>query len=895
MAIAALALFSGTTLRAATTAETNAFYTARENFRLGFWPQAEKGFADFAKKYTNSEYYASAISFEAQALFQERRYTDAIYLLSTEQARAGALAEDFTWWTGQCQFALTNYTGAADTFGRLLKDYQASVRRLRAAVWQAKAFGKLQRWSRVIDILGRPDGEFQQLAKSSPGETDAITGFLRLAEAQLEQRDYPAAEQTLRNLGNQKLGGDDEWQRRYLLGRVQLSAGHTDEALQTCTNLLELTAASIGGDRRPETLALQAGALEQADRLPEAIGVYEQNLGTNAPAELRQEALLKIVELRIRQNDIGAATTSLELYLATFPTEKGSELALLTLGELQLRQYREAVNNARRPPDALAGAETNLLDQAITNFNTLITSSSNATYAGKAQLNLGWCLLSERKIAESELAFSNALAQLPFSEDQAVARFKFADSQYWRKDYGAAFANYRRVIDDYTNLPAVTNELFEPALYQMIRAALNQTNLPAAEEAMGHLLAWYPDHPSLEPSTLLLGQGLTRQGQATAARAMFESFITRAHDSPLAAEAQLAIARTFEAEGNWTNAIGCYDIWLAVHTNSPSRQKAEFAIAWANYAAGRETNALTLFTNFVARCPSNELAPLAQSWVADHYWRQQEFVESESNYKYVFQTWSNSPLAPRSRMWAGRSAYALEHISDAIEHFTNLTSRADLPLDIRLEAEFAYADALIKLSNYDRAIQVLKEITNSYPANSTAPLAAGRLGDCYFSLAGADPGHYSYDSAVTNYQSAMDSPLADISARSSAEVRLGKALEGKAGQAQSDADTSQELNLALRHYLNVVQGGNLRQGEKQDLYWVKEAGISAGELAEKLGQTAMTVGKATEAANQWQAELNLYQELRDLLPSMQQFWERKITRIQERLAASKGVLARSPP
>ncbi len=895
ISLTAFTLLSTSILRAATYAETNAFNTALSNFKLQAWVPAEKGFADFAKKYTNSEFYASAISFEAQALFHEQRYSDAIYVLSTEQARAGMLADEFAWWTGQAQFELTNYSGAVDTFGRLIRDYRSSGRRLGAVVRQAEALGKLQQWSRVIEVLGRPDGDFQQLAKSSPASSDATTGFLRLAEAELAQKDYPAAEQTLRGLGSQKLDAPTEWQRLYLTGRVQLAAGHTEEALQTSTNLLELTASSPGIIRRAEGLAFQAGVLEQAGRLPEAIAVHRQNLGAETPVELRRQALLKIVELLLRRNDTRAATANLEDYLAKYPGEKGSELALLTLGELKLKQYREAVDAARGNAEQLPpGAETNLLEQAVTSFNGLISSSSNNLYVGKAELNLGWCLLIEKKSPESEAAFSNAVVRLQDSpEDQAVARFKLADAEYGRKDYGSALAGYRSIIEQYRSLPSVTNGLFEPAFHQMIRAALNETNLPAAREAMGNLLAWYPDGPLLEPSTLLLAQGLTRQGQAAAAREMLASFAARAPESPLLPEIQLAIARTWEAEANWTNAIAAYETWLAGHTNSPSlqRQKAEFALAWANSAAGRETNALAMFTSFVARCPSNELAPLAQYWVADHYWRQEEFVEAESNYKYVFQNWKDSPLATRARLYAGKAAFNLEHISDAIEHFTNLTSRVvhdpDLPLALWLEANYAYADASIKMSNYDRAIQIFKGITNNYPTNATAPLVIGRLGDCYFDLAGADPAHYQYDAALTNYQAVIDSPLAGVGARSGAEVKLGRTLESKAGQAQPGSDQSQLLNLALTHYLNVVQGGNLRQGEQQDLYWVKEAGLAAGQLVEALGQTAQAAGRTSDAANQWQAAINLYQKLRDLLPSMQSGWERKIARVQEKLAAGK--------
>jgi TolA-binding protein len=886
-ALVMLSALTGPPLQAASVVENHEFDAAHSNFELGFWNQAEKGFAEFAKKYTNSEFYAQAIIYEAQALVKETRYSDAIYLLSAEKARAGAVADRFAFWTGQAQLGDTNYHGAAETFAQLLKDYPTSELRLRAAVGEAEAWMKLGDWPRVIETLNDPAGAFQQEAKAIPLEHLVVTGRLWLSEAEFARKDYAAAEQTLLSIGGQKLDPDMEWNRRRLLGRVQLAAGHREDALQTSAALLELAGQPGAAPHRGESLAFQAEVLEQMDRPVDAIAAYEQNLQAGLPMELRRQALLKIIDLYLLQNDPQAARTNLENFLAKYPTEKGTDVALLTSGEVNLKLHYQA----GRPPSATeeprVALETNLLDRAITNFTTLIATTTNNFILGKAQLNLGWCLLMKGKAVESEAAFSNAVAHLPLSQDQAVARFKLADAQYWRKDYAGSLANYGAVIEQYRSFPAVINGLFEQALYQMVRAALNQTNLDAASRAMTNLTAWYPDGQLLGPSTLMLGQGLAREGEAVQARDLLSSFAARVPDSPLLPEVQLAIARTYQFESDWTNAIAQYETWLKVWTNHPSRQKAEFALALVNSAAGRESNAVAQFASFVARYTNNALAPTAQYWVADHNWRQGNFETAEISYKKVWQTWSNSSLADPARLAAGKAAMAREAVPRAIEYFTYLTSKVDLPPALWLEAAFAYADALVKLPvpDYSNAIQVFQLITNKYPNTPSVPLAVGRLGECYFTMAGLNPTHYQYEAAITNFQMVMDSPLADASARSQAEVKLAGTLEIMAGRKQSEADASERLNRALAHYLNVVNEGNLRAGEAQDLFWLNEAGLSAGPLAEALGQAAFDAGRVKEATDSWKAELRLYQKLSERLPSMQQVLDKRISKLQLKLDA----------
>ena len=72
--------------------------------------------------------------------------------------------------------------------------------------------------------------------------------------------------------------------------------------------------------------------------------------------------------------------------------------------------------------------------------------------------------------------------------------------------------------------------------------------------------------------------------------------------------------------------------------------RANIHLAWANFQAGNETNALFLFNGFIDQFPRSPLAPQAQWWIADHFYRAGEFVSAEKNYENVYPTFSPRAL-----------------------------------------------------------------------------------------------------------------------------------------------------------------------------------------------------------------------------------------------------------
>ena len=856
--------FSARPVFAADTHEASAFDTAMRNFKISK-ELSVQDFADFIAKYPTSVRKPEAILYEAQGMLYGGEATNAIGLLSTNHV--DKLASQYLYWLGQAYFQNGEYGKATNTFGQMIEKFPRAPDALDATVRQANALVHLDppQWPLVVQLLSSTNKPFQDALRSGAVSETVASGFLLLGEAQLAMFNNAGVESTLQALEKQKskLTMQLKWQRDYLAARLQRAEGRLDEALQTSDSLI----GALDRTNRAEGVAFRGGVLEQlanfadapdiyTNYLAEAANIYTNNLAADVPTEQQQRAILKIAELDLKLGKLPDAVENLTKYLELKPPPEASDLALLTLGEARMEQA--------------ARGQTNLFDNALAQFAKLTNSYPNSPVIGKALLDQGWCLWSQGRIAASQESFRGAVDHLPFSQEQAEARFKWADTQFAAKDFAAAVTNYNSVAEKYASLPEAKNRLIERALYQSARAALNEHDLAAVSSALKNLLAWYPNSFAGPSVLLLAGQETVNQNDPAGARKLFADFEELYPDNPLRHEVRLAIGRSFEAEGNWDAAVTNYTAWSSANSNHYLMPQAQFRLAWDQYMAGRETNALMLFTNFIARYPTNELSARAQFWIGDFYFRQADMQAAEINYKAVFQNtnWPVSELTYEARMSAGRAAALRYSYKDAIPYFTNLFT-PDCPHDLQVQANIAFADATINEDSTNKTADLLYAIGSLQIAVDSSSntwetaQAWGRIGDCYFELGTKDPAKL--NDATNVYWNVINAPAARSAAKYEARFNLAKTIE-KQAELKTGADQTDLLKEALHQYVTVVTQAQ-SDAEDPSPLWIKKAGVEGGRLAESL--------------QDWVAAKNIYTALKDLLPGMASVFEKKIAKASE--------------
>ena len=852
----------------AQTPETRAYEAAVRAFEDRALDLAEKYFTEFLQTHPNSQRAPEAILYRARVALLQRQTGAAADLLTTNAPRAGALQDQYRYWLAATHGEATNHAAAAETFASLLKDFPASSKLLEASYGEALARFKLQEWPRVISLLSETNGPFAREARTRPADELVLRGRLLLADAFLESGEASAAEKAIREMNTRELGPEFRWRTEYLLCRIRLTQNRPADALTLTTNLLALASATGQRPLVAESFAVRGAVLERTGDFPEAIAAYEKNVTEATPAEYRRQALLRIIELTLGQNKIGEATEKLNNFFSQYSQDAASEVALLTLGELNLRRHlaslQQSLTNA-------APAPTNFLQAALAQFDRLITNQPASSFLGKAHLSRGWALWFDGRMPEAQLAFQSATNKLGHSEEKAVAQFKIADIQFQHRDFTNALAGYRAVVSNYKDVPRVEEELAGHALYQMLRASLELNDFAAADEVMREIVRAHGESSFADRGLLLLGQSLSQARRSAEARELFSQFIKQYPESPLRPEVELAVARSHVHEQEWEPALRQYEGWLQRFGTHALRARAEFSYASANYRAGRLTNALNLFTNFLAQFPTDTNAPGAKYWVGTFYFDQKDYVNAEYHFQDLFQktNWAGNRLSFEARLMAARAAAARQDYKGAYEYCLKLVNDTNPPPDLAAEAFFAAGDVLIQqvsdparpLEKFEDALIAFNKIIQLYPARAT--LAWGRIGDCYRQLASENPNYY--EQATNAYLKVVTAPDADVSARSQAKVGVAQILE----RLTSNVDATL-WKAAFEYYYSVINPRDLREGEKVDPHWFKIAGLAAARLAEE--------------HQEWETASRIYARMIDVLPPLRPSLEKKLEKAREQTA-----------
>jgi len=810
----------------AATREERALATASAAFKDGLYSQAEAGFSDFVEQFPGSARVPEAVLMQAQAQYKQGKYNEAINLLTQPGVIPGPLADRFAYWLGEAEFARGDFERASETFAALVVSFPDSPLRLTALVEAASAFQRLGDWSRMADLLGGTNGFFARMAAKDPAGELISRGRLLLARAQLAQEKYPEALATLKLLQPAALTPDLDWQRKNLECRVLVGSGDLDGALASTAELIKL-ARPQDAWRMADSVAWRGTVLERLGLWPDAGAVWKENLSTNTPPDWQREAVLRIANAAMAQKKYTEAMAALNDYLGKNSNAAAAEIARLTLGELHLKEF------------VLNPQATNQIALAQAAFDELLAATNNPAAEslwGRAYLDRGWCRWLTGKTSGSLTDFQAAAATLPYSVDLAVARFKTGDAMFVLGDFAGAREAYQGVLNRFGKVPAVADSLAGRALYQILRANMALTNASGAEAAMRQLLEKYPSSNFADESLLLLGEAFSDWGMPANSFLAFEDFSRIFPDSPLAPQVKLAKSRALERAQDWPAAAANYQQWLKEYPTNTLRTQAEYALGRAEFMAGNETNAFSIFTNFVARhAADTAVAPLAQWWVADYFYRQggANFSEAEKNYELIFQNpaWKASPLYYPSQLMAARAASARASYKDAAGYLTKLLADTNCPADLRTQTLFSYGSLLMRMDtpdtnrpyyNFEQATNVFAKLCLDNPTNEIGALACNSLSDCYLQLG-------LFAAATNSYTQAMNWPGASVVVRCRAQVGLGSVFEKMAETAPAE-NKKALLDRALTSYLNVFftsYGQGLGDQETASAFWVKKAGLQA--------------------------------------------------------------------
>jgi TolA-binding protein len=835
MVLVLLLVGAGTSMAASR--EDRLYTTALQAFNDKLYSVAEVRLNQYVQNYRKSTNAPAALLFLAQAEYYLKEYGAVTNRLSDPAALARAVAaglgDRYDYWRAEALFALGDVAAAADTFAGLSKQFPKSPLAVSAAVEAAAAYAKLGRWQETDHLLDDSNSVFQTTARLAGPDEQIANGRLLQSESKCVQQDYSAAIRALDLLTPSTLTPEQNWKRTYLLYRSHIGQNELTPALTAASNLVEIARAGAGrGDiwttNLAESLICQARVLERLGNLDAAIAVQTNNLAAGVPAAYQQQAILKLAELALAQNNLTNAEATLENYLAAFPDSPAAPVARLTLGRLHLRDFIA-------DPSA-----TNQLVIAEVKLDEFLSTATNGPLVGEGYLARGWCdwltaqatdetgdtnVVSAQEYAASFTNFLAATRYLPAdSEDWAVAKFKMGDAQFAVTNYAGAITNYQAVRDASAEQPAVAASLAGRADYQILRARLALGDLSQVDGLVSQLVDRFSTNASAESGLLLAGQGFSDFYLPGHARDLFREFSVKYPNSPLRPAVEFAVARTYEREQNWNAAATNDEAWLKAHADNSLRPQVAYDHSWVVSQGGNESQAFEMFTNFVTEYPSNNLTPFAYWWIGAHYFRLggTNLLDAERTYQVIFQDFPTNELAPPAELMAARAAIGRFNYQQAIRSYLDpLLKDANCPERLATQAKFAYCEALRGmndtnyLANLQLATNLLSQIYDRYPTNEPGALAWCETGDCDYDMG-------AYDAATNAYAQVLTFPSVSVPLRNRAEVGMAVVLKKKAEGLPPD-DQRPLLSLALQFCTDVLY----TREAVADEFWTKEAGIQA--------------------------------------------------------------------
>lgn len=873
----------------ATPEENTAIEALRKTFADGLYEATDRQAEEFVTRFQNSEFIPEVWLIQARARIQLGRVDDAIATLARAREQAKEKLDEFEFWQATALAAKGDWNAAAESFGRFLETHQTSPLRLQAAYAQAHAKHRAGNTTEAINLLTSSEGVFRKAAAANPTDAWAQRGLLLLAEMQLSSGRPNEAATALAQLTTDSLSPEFAWYRSYLASRVHAAAGQWTEALGYLTNLWTAVTNTVAPDAVGLAALLEGEAFERIGQPQNARVSYERALAKSTPSVYRRMAMERIIALA--SDSVTALQTIkwLESFVAAHPGDELADLATFSIGQLCFSQYGAMKSSEATTPIPT----TNLLQEARTNFELVITNHPGSPFIGQAYLYRGLTLWEEgtNHLSEAMVSFKSALEKLSEPALQSVARFKLADTQVLLGDLVSARSNYWFVATNQQTTATETNSLSLQALFQVVRTSIDMNDIANAATASQRLIELDPRNPLAERAALLLGQAQLRLGNPQAARSSFESFITTFTNSQLLAEVRLAIAKTYEQQNSLAEAINLLKSWIESHsgnTNVPTAllAQAHFDLARLSYRAKPDTNAIVLLSEFCAKFPDNVNVPLAQYLIGEYYYGQGDYGKAELQFQNRALVQNTNAavreIIYRARLMAGRAAVARQSYRSAREHFDWIITNGPLhvasspiPVPIVAEAYLLRGDTFAfeqtgsetnNLARFGEAINAYSKVAENWPTNDLAPIAWGRIGECHLQLATQDPKRY--DMAADAFSKVIQS-TANITIRSQAELELGVTREKQAALLP-ERERQALLDQAMDHYLRVLYGRNLRPGESPDPYWVKRAGLAAAELA--------------ESQKKFDVAMGVYRRLLTEIPTLRARLEKKIEELAKMVA-----------
>ena len=439
---------------------------------------------------------------------------------------------------------------------------------------------------------------------------------------------------------------------------------------------------------------------------------------------------------------------------------------LYDLAAEQLKQFINAFPNASQGIDAryylgLTQLKLKKFDDARLTFQTFALTYQDNPKAAEAWWNVGEAYAAMHEYKEAALAFERVKLFHPKSKlaPDALLRASRYFAQAGERDNARRLL--RVILQEYPSSNAVL-----AARTQIGQMFFEEGNIEQAQSELKRVIEGDPLPEAKAHALLILGNIYQSLSKADQAQANYQEIITKHKGSSAVQGAYVNLAKLQAGSGKFSSAVENYRKALAEKTNADSSLilNALIGMGDAHVALKEYAPALDAYTRFLSASPTDERAPNVLWKIAVASSRAKNYAQSNEACARLLKPGAPELLRHRAQVKLGLNAEGQKKFQLSVQHFqlfvdqfpedpaapevmmrtaTMLEKQLRDPrkassmyeaLGSRYQRSPLADDAVVgaarcqeELKDYDRALQLYRELVEKYPASEFHPHAQSRI------------------------------------------------------------------------------------------------------------------------------------------------------------------------
>lgn len=565
-------------------------------------------------------------------------------------------------------------------------------------------------------------------------------------------------------------------------------------------------------------------------------------LESNIPDEFRSEAILNMAQTYLYENKFEEALEWLEQFSSSRLNKTIQGWVWLTEAQIHFHHYQ-----ALKKTNAIVEARESLVlsQNKIEEVVNLIPGSDLGSHA---RFHLGWCLLESGSLLPAREEFVAASSLFPPGGDQLEAKIKVGDINLRLNQAPEAIIQFEEAAQLFQKYRYGDQTLFRRLQQATVDAYLKANRMQDAETIIQAMLKEKQYGESEILTIISFAQYLSNQTKQREAYDLLIEVREGLLDFELAGLVDENIIHQLIRLRHWEDAEKKAQQWVTDYSTHPHLADVMYQLCYLVLQLQGDEAALSHFVRFKTKFPSHKQSSTINYWIAEFFYSDGDFFAARREFEEIV---SNPEVTNKNLVWESRIKICLclmheEKFGPAITNTLGVIGDIEKVLSensdtfvnkLHLRSYLVLADIHQRNtssaeSGIQEALNVLNTFLAKYSTHEMIDEVRNYSGRLILKVSSDKSGNAdikNLNDAEQLFLLTAKSTSASDSLRAEAEIGLAIIDEKRA---EFEPDNKSHLRNASAHYRKVFYS----QLQETSPFWVKKAGASAIQLAQRLGE-----------------------------------------------------------